>query len=439
MKKKNDYSISVLLKVINYKIKIKYILLIITVGILLININPLIKLSKSKISSYYYQLFPRYENLSISKSIYEELEKRNISIRKPYNIPSIKGKESNIHVGSPDFSKHRFSDYYYLLSDYINSKKTILYGKKIRDSYLNTIIPSLDSTSKKDAIDRLKLIVGYHDKIKPTGSIMNIQKVKNKFGHNLEKIKFSGRFGVPFILFRGIPICDPKGIVIAIHGRSSAPDYVMGMYENDDYSRSFGAYWLEKGFIVYAPQVDWSSGLPMERLGYSYQGADLAKLVDIISYIKKSTTNNGVSPIISMGISYGSMLSEWLGAISNDIDAVISIGGSARGDPFIGCMDNSKTINPEKIYYNSYLPPDYFLYYAGIGIYRLIAPKPLVISIGSHDHDECKFQMILNTIDYYTSIGFKNRIAVNVFMGFHEADPEGEFIAFNLLENIHEH
>jgi len=372
-----------------------------------------------------------------SKSIKEELTRYNISIRKPYSVRSTKGKQSDINVGSSDFSKHRFSDYYYLLSDYLNSKEATLKGENIRNTYLNTLLPPVDSTSKEDAIDRLKIIVGYHDKIKSSGSIKNIQKVKNKFDQDLEKIEFLGRFGVPFIVFRGIPNSAPIGIVIAIHGRNSAPDYVMGMYKNDDYTRSFGAYWLKEGYIVYAPQVDWSTGLPMSTIGYTYQGADLAKLIDIITFIKKNKQFN--LPIIVAGISYGSLLSEWLGAISYDIDAVISIGGSARGDPFIGSMGNSKIINPEKKPYNSYLPPDYFLYYDGIGIYRLIAPKPLVISIGSHDQNECKFEMIFNTIDYYTSIGFKNRIAVNVFMGFHEADPEGELFAFKRLEKNHGH
>ena len=124
-KKKNNHLVSVAKKVINYNIRIKYILLILTVGILLININPLIKLSKSIISPYYYQIFPPYENLYISKSIKEELKKNNISIRKPYSVRSTKGKQSDINLGSSDFSRHRFSDYYYLLSDYLNSKEPI--------------------------------------------------------------------------------------------------------------------------------------------------------------------------------------------------------------------------------------------------------------------------------------------------------------------------
>jgi len=68
MKKKNNHLVSVAIKVINYSIKIKYIFLILIVGILLININPFIKLSKSIISPYYYQIFPPYENLYNSGS-----------------------------------------------------------------------------------------------------------------------------------------------------------------------------------------------------------------------------------------------------------------------------------------------------------------------------------------------------------------------------------
>ncbi|GAG08181.1 unnamed protein product, partial [marine sediment metagenome] len=267
--------------------------------------------------------------------------------------------------------------YYYKLADYINSEQTILLGKDIRESYLASLNP-FDRLNKRSAVERFKLVIGYNDKIKPKGKITKTEEAINKFGQRLEKITFLGRFGVPFVVFHGVPDGEPKGVVIAIHGRASAPDYVMGMYENDDYARSFGAFWLERGYIVYAPQVDWSTGLPMNILGYTYQGADLAKLIDIIWYIKRRYSSK--LPIIAAGISYGSMLSEMLGVISEDIDAVISMGGNARGDPFIGCLKDRKMINPAYKYPNSYLPPDYDLYYSGIGLYRLLAPKLLVIS-----------------------------------------------------------
>lgn len=128
------------------------------------------------------------------------------------------------------------------------------------------------------------------------------------------------------------------------------------------------------------------------------------------------------------------MLAEFSGIIFEEIDAVISIGGNARDD-FIDLITAGKiVVDPNAPVRFSYLPPTYEFLYNGLPLYKLIAPKPLVISIGTHDHGEDKFKMIFDTVDYYRSIGLGSRIKVNIFKGRHEADPEGEFLAFNDLE-----
>jgi len=374
--------------------------------------------------------FDKYQDLDISDSTRELIEKYDISIRKtPYKSRAIIDRESdNFEVGSKYLKEHRFSQYYYDLAVYLNKRETILLGKSIRDKYW----AEYDPLDKHAAVERFKTIIGYHELIPSGYSLGEIKSVKNRFGHNIDIIDFRGRFGVPFKLYRGVPEAGVKGIVIAIHGSVSGPDYVMGLPEKDNYSRSFGAYWVKKGFIVYAPQVDWSGGIPMERLNYTHQGAELAKLVDIVKYIKSRYPDQ--LPVISAGISHGSMLSEMLGVISPEIDAVISIGGNARAYPFITHFNKRAVVDPEKKYYHSYLPPDYYFYYSGIGLYVLLCPKPLVISIGTHDHGEEKFEMIFNSVEYYKSKGFGDKIKVNVFWGFHEADPEGEFLSFQKLK-----
>ncbi|MBL4802835.1 MAG: hypothetical protein JKY45_13165 [Emcibacter sp.] len=71
-------------------------------------------------------------------------------------------------------------------------------------------------------------------------------------------------------------------------------------------------------------------GLNFPRLGLSSVGADIARIFDLIEYIKHEY-GEGI-PIIVSGISYGSKLAEVIGILSEDVDAVISIGGAARYD-----------------------------------------------------------------------------------------------------------
>lgn len=366
-----------------------------------------------------------YENITISNSLEESFHRYGIEVRRPYQSRCKRDRHALIWIGTKEAKKHRFSTYYYDLADKLNSEDTILLGKSIRDAYWEEYNPF----EKDDAIDRFKLIIGYHDSIEPKCSIEKTEQVIHNAGYSIQRIRFIGRFGVPFYVYCGIPDTPVKGILLAVHGRSSGPDNVIGL--GDDYSRSFGEYWLRNGYTVYAPQVDWNLGLPMERLNYSSHGADLAKLVDVLRYIKSVHTAD--VPVITAGISYGAMLSEMLGIISPDIDAVISIGGNAREDQFDRYLMGNLKVNPEELYDILFLPPSYYFYYHGIGLYHLLCPKPLVISVGTHDRDEDKFKAVFHTMDYYKSYGYADKIAVNVFYGFHEADPEGELRSFEKL------
>lgn len=369
-----------------------------------------------------------YEKLFISDSLKKQFEQYAVNVREPYNKTYVRDKL--IRIGSKKLRNHRYANYSFDLADYLNKKETIQRGKKIRDEYWKEYNPF----DKDEYVRRFKTVVGYHEKIPPKGSIIKREKISNKFGHVLEKLLFSGRFGVPFIVFHGMPREPAKGILIALHGRRSGPDYVMGIHDKSDYTRSFGAYWLKEGFEVYAPQVDWDDSFPLTRLNYTPQGADLSKIKDILHFIRLEGT--GIKkkiPIIVSGISYGSKLAEFSGIIFDEVDVVISIGGNARGDFFDGLLEGQGKKDPTEEIHFSYLPPTYLFYYSGVGLYKLIAPKPLVISIGTHDHGEGKFEMIFDTIDYYRSIGMGDRIKLNVFKGRHEADPEGEYRAFEAL------
>ena len=118
-----------------------------------------------------------------------------------------------------------------------------------------------------------------------------------------------------------------------------------------------------------------------------------------------------------------------IGVISKNIDAVISICGTARGDLFDRYKAGIFSDGLGAIADDHSFSANYHFLYNGLGILRLLTPKPLVISVGTHDWGEDKFDLIFKAIDYYKTNGSKENIAVNLFYGFHESDPGGEIDA----------
>jgi len=374
-----------------------------------------------------------YKYLSISPSIITKLNMYGIKIRSPYSEIQNRyyTKMDSIEKMMSCNKNNKYLDYYYSLNRYINNDDAYklgfdLYNKKWKD------YNPLDKINKQKYIDIFKYTIGYHELIAPKAKKISTTSILSKNNIIVENIHISGRFGSPFITYKGALRNNiPKGIVIAIHGRNTNPDYVFGINNKKSYSREFGNYWIKEGYIVYAPQVDWSLGLPLVKLNYSHVGTDIAKLIDLILFVKKIHKDN--FPIIACGISHGAILAEIIGVISENIDAVVSICGTGRGDLFdrfkAGVLkDGASAINE----YFSF-SVNYNFLYNGLGIIRLLAPKPLVISISTHDKGEDKFDLIFRTIDYYTKHDSGDKIAINLFYGFHEPDPSGELAA---LENV---
>ena len=321
-----------------------------------------------------------------------------------------------------------YLDEHYKLANFINSHEAITTGEAISNKYwLNYSI-----ANKEEAVLKFSQLIGYNNEIKTKGAIIDSKKI-NKHD-KIDKLLLKGRFGNEFTVYRGKPNTAPKGIVIAIHGINSGPDYIIGLNKGD-YSRSFGGYWLSKGYLVYAPLVSWGDkSISLDRLNYSNHGYDVSKLLDLIHVIKREHSNNNV--IVAAGISNGAVLSEMIGILSPDIDAVVSICGTQGGDLFDRYLAGSNMVHADQSrIYKGDLPRDYHFYYRRSGQRKLLAPKFLIISEGSHDHGELKFRSIFRTIDFYRENGISNRIALNVFMGFHESDPEGEYNEFVRLFN----
>jgi len=369
--------------------------------------------------SIYHQINDPYSRISLTADIRKKLFDYSVVIR-----------ELDYDFIQPhlEIDDEAYLDEHYKLANFINSHEAITTGEAISNKYwLNYSI-----ANKEEAVLKFSQLIGYNNEIKTKGAIIDSKKI-NKHD-KIDKLLLKGRFGNEFTVYRGKPNTAPKGIVIAIHGINSGPDYIIGLNKGD-YSRSFGGYWLSKGYLVYAPLVSWGDkSISLDRLNYSNHGYDVSKLLDLIHVIKREHSNNNV--IVAAGISNGAVLSEMIGILSPDIDAVVSICGTQGGDLFDRYLAGSNMVHADQSrIYKGDLPRDYHFYYRRSGQRKLLAPKFLIISEGSHDHGELKFRSIFRTIDFYRENGISNRIALNVFMGFHESDPEGEYNEFVRLFN----
>ncbi len=273
---------------------------------------------------------------------------------------------------------------------------------------------SLLETKKYDQNFKKKLvssIVGYQPHISPRASKISITD---------DILWLNGRYDAPF---RSIYLKNekPKGVFIAIHGREGSPEGVVGRIS--DYSNGFGRYWFNQGYDVIAPDVQPGEGLVYPRLGLSSDGVDVALIMDLISYVR--IQYGSAVPIVVGGISYGAKLSEIIGVLSDDVEGVISIGGAARYDYILSNFSLPHPVGSES-YLNSELNRG--------GIFDLILPKKLVISLGTVDAGGWG-EVGENKVYLLEKFSLRNKSSknfrINLFYGSHESDPFTEFKLYN--------
>lgn len=366
-----------------------------------------------------------------------------VNIRYPY-APNTRvvlfAKENQARFGTDQIASHRFGDYYFQLANFLNARESSEIGRQLQREYWANFDPS----NKEKELAEMATLVGWHGRIKPKGSVIRRQSC----GSNKSRLEFVGRFGLSYPVFYGVPKDSHiKGTVIALHGTFSSPDYVMAIDEKEDYSRGFGHYWVEQGWEVYAPLVNFDSAksFPLTNCGYSTRADDLAKVEDLLNFIltEKGSSSCSERPIIVAGISYGSYLAQLSIAFFERINAAILISGidsdwvrlRTDNDAWSAERRRKYHIDPSKrgrLWTDKYTPR-YRLYFQGMGIFKLIAPKPIVISYGLHDLVEPKINLLCEISEYYASLGHENNIRLNVFDGLHESDPAGEYSAYQKL------
>ena len=385
----------------------------------------------------------KYENISLPKAAIKELEKNGISIRRVYKGPTIDNPSPIRHyqVNTPSLQKYPYEQYFVEIAAFLNQEETLDFIRKRRAKMI------LDLTQNKHLtrdywIMKYKAAFGYNDAISPAFKLVKSTAIRNnRYNQKIEEIAFKGRFQSTLRVFRGIPKTR-KGILIALHGGLSSPELIFGLSKTLDYGRDFAAYWLKKGFIVYAPQVLWNTTVNMERIGFSPWGSDAANVIDLIKYIKLEHGSD--LPLIISGISNGGITAEAVAIISKDVDGVILNGSNGRIDfswhydakLYPLCAADPYRKAPKFCNDARQFGYDYYNLFNALGIIAMIAPKPLVLSNGTEDLNQQlannplgALQFQLDGLKLYKKLGVPNNIKLNVFYGIHEADPEGEYNA----------
>jgi hypothetical protein len=246
-----------------------------------------------------------------------------------------------------------------------------------------------------------------------------------KFNFSEKKIYDRNHLVIPVKVLKG----DQSRIVIALHGSRSSASAVMGL--KSDYANSFGKFWNKKGYTVYSLSVGNRKSLDISfpRLGLSLMGSDLAKIEDLSLYIRNK--HKSKAHIVIVGISYGAVLAELSGYLFQNINGVVSVGGSSRYDFMLSEFSQSVK---HKISDNHIWLRQNFL---GEINYKLIINqgKYLVVSVGTNDaggwgeSGQSKFA-ICNTLKNLKGSG---RFEFSFFYGGHESNPAAEVETYSEL------
>lgn len=221
-----------------------------------------------------------------------------------------------------------------------------------------------------------------------------------------------------------------KGVVIAVHGHSGAPEKVIGL-EPRDYTRSFGERLVEEGYVVFAPYVLNISSLNtnIHALGMLYTGdtkysVDIQKLMSVIDFIKQDNRIADL-PLIVYGISYGGRVSFMLSAIDDRVDALVTSGSMKMNLEYLEdhfSLENNIYWAGEVMFNHPY-----YHYFRFSDLAKMIFPRPLVIELGAYDLGDNPDSIIReweNIKDFYRLYGKEQNIKLSWFKGYHETAPD---------------
>jgi len=291
---------------------------------------------------------------------------------------------------------------------------------EVVDSVRNGILYDLKTSKDKK---HLKYLLGYHDFVTPLARLIETKNI----GDGLKTLKLTGRYQQKIKA-----IChwknDDKPTILLLNGRATTPEAMFGLALLD-YTNNVAAVYLQKLDVsVCAMEVGHLFEPSAPRLGLSGRGYQLSSVFDFLYFLK---TRNEKSKIILGGLSNGGHLAEFGAILSDDVDALISAGASARYDyPY------SRYTNARLTSGSAYTTLDFAL--RGKHVFDFIYPKPLLVSIGTHDAGFLREKVTkIDTINHIRNVysDSANKLFIHVFQGSHAHDPNGESEMINVMLN----
>lgn len=357
-----------------------------------------------------------------------------------------KVNDYGLTVRNPGALEHSYANSPVPLSDYyagnynLETHAEMAHERAMRDlnnsGYNITTLETIRAgmIAKAADPDVFNALVGYHEIVPPSASLVSSVATTKA---NVRRYTLSGRYGQPIDVYCGIQE-ERSGLVVLLAGRGGSVKGMWG-FQSLDYSNNVAKYYFDNlNMNVCTVRTYVLPDLPIKRYGLNARSVDATQVIDFLEWGIGFMSLEG-EPVIVGGISNGAAIAEMVSVIDDRVDVLLSIGGAARYDtPFSQYADIN--LAPSSVWLQDlpYTGGDFL--FRGEEIFALRAPKPLIISIGTHDAGQAvtspyrdKFDQIKAMQDLYASMSATNCFEYNLFLGGHASDPIGEVAKINAL------
>lgn len=279
--------------------------------------------------------------------------------------------------------------------------------------------------------DILARLIGYHEYVAPSANLVSSNPI---VGWPPSKYVLSGRYGQfieAYCAFDG----SRNGLLVLLPGRGADVRAMWGFGLPLDYmNHAASVYHQQTNMNVCALTIYNLPDVPLYRYGLTARGVGLTIIKDFVTWALTKVSDPD-APLFLGGVSNGGHMAELAGILDPRVDGVISAGAGARYDFPLSPYANV-SLDPATLAGADRATTPVDMLRSG-DIYRLIFPKALLVSIGTHDPALTystfpdKFDQIAQAKATYIASG--GCLAVNLFLGQHSMDPKGEAPLLNQL------
>ena len=310
-------------------------------------------------------------------------------------------------------------------------EKSVVRINNEADPRLTAFIVDKILEQAQEDLQYFKALLGYHEIIPAAYSNFRLTE-----SGGYDYLQLKGRFGQDLnaICLRKQPSGN-RTFLLLLPGRGTTVAATMGLSADADYTNSIGHHFSSNLDINVCALSNFPhSDVPILRYALSGRGVAIASVIDFLTAIKSELPQDA-DTIILGGISNGGHIAEYTAVISDLVDAALSSGAAARYDfsnsPYSFYRDEISNYRAIDLSYATFDA----VFRSG-RIFKLLHPKPLVVSIGTHvaGHESAEYPSKLEQIQIaLQTYGHSDCLQVNLFVGGHAHDQEGETKALQKL------